>query len=251
MAAEFVGTLGVPADQVWLDVGCGAGALTAAILAGAAPAGVDAVDPSRAFLEYANARVADDRARFHQGDAQALTFGAAFFDAVVSGLVLNFLPDVGRAAAEMVRVARPGGTIAAYVWDYAGEMQLMRRFWDAAVELDPGAAELDEGRRFPVARPAPLEQLFRDGGLADVSVRAIDVTTVFRDFDDYWLPFLGGQGPAGAYAVSLPPDRQAALAERIRAGLRFGSDGSIRLVARAWAIRGLKRKEGPLGPSAK
>jgi len=237
--------------RAWLDVGCGAGGLTAAILAGASPASVDAVDPSRGFLEYARARVADERARFRAGDAQALEFAAGSFGAAVSGLVLNFLPDVDQAVAELVRVTRPGGTIGAYVWDYAGEMQLLRRFWDAAAELDPTAAELDEGRRFPLTRPAPLERLFRGAGLRDVTVWPIDVPTVFRDFDDYWTPFLGGQGPAGAYARALDADRRDALAERIRAALPFDADGSIILVARAWAVRGLKREEGPSGPSSK
>jgi SAM-dependent methyltransferase len=185
------------------------------------------------------------------GDAQSLDFDAGSFDAVVSGLVLNFVAEPGRAVLEMARVTRPGGTTAAYVWDYAGEMQLMRRFWDAAVELDPGAEELDEGRRFDLARPAPLERHFRDAGLGDVGVEAIDVATVFRGFDDYWQPFLGGQGPAGAYALSLAPDRRDALAERLRAGLPQERDGSIRLVARAWAVRGSKHEEGRNGPSSK
>lgn len=251
VATEFVATLGVPAGRAWLDVGCGAGALTAAILAGASPVSVDAVDPSRGFLEYARARVADERARFHTGDAQALEFAAGSFDAAVSGLVLNFLPDVDQAVAELARVTRPGGTIGAYVWDYAGEMQLLRRFWDAAAALDPAAAELDEGRRFPLTRPAPLERLFRGAGLRDVAVWPIDVPTVFRDFDDYWTPFLGGQGPAGAYARSLDTDRRDALSERIRVALPYESVGSVRLAARAWAIRSLKRVEGPDGPSTK
>jgi SAM-dependent methyltransferase len=122
---------------------------------------------------------------------------------VVSGLVLNFVPDPALAAREMTRVARPGGRVAAYVWDYAGRMELIRHFWDAAAALDPAAAELDEGRRFGLCQPEPLGRLFRDAGLADVGVRPIEVATRFRDFDDYWDPFLGGQGPAPGYAMSL------------------------------------------------
>jgi hypothetical protein len=117
-------------------------------------------------------------------------------------------------------------------------MQLMRHFWDAAVTLDPGAAELDEGRRFPLCRAEPLERLFGEAGLKDVSVRSIDVPTVFRDFDDYWSPFLGGQGPAPSYAMSLSAERRAVLRDRIRAALPSAEDGSIHLIARARAVQG-------------
>jgi hypothetical protein len=140
----------------------------------------------------------------------------------------------------MKRALTQGGTVAAYVWDYAGEMQLMRRFWDAAVALDPPALELDEGRRFPIARPGPLVELFESAGLAQVRVMAIDVPTVFKDFDDYWTPFLGGQAPAPGYCMSLTEERRAALRERIRATMTMATkpDGSIHLIARAWAVRG-------------
>src|SRR5713101_3790506 len=130
----------------------------------------------------------------------------------------------------MRRALSTGGTAAAYVWDYAGEMQLMRRFWDTAVALDPGAAELDEGRRFPLCRPGPLAECFRAAGLAGVAVRAIDVGTDFRDFADYWSPFLGGQGPAPAYAMSLDEEHRHRLRERLRASVPHARDGSISLV---------------------
>ena len=189
-------------------------------------------------MAYAASRVTDPRASFAVADAQALDRPDAAYDAVASSLVLNFLPDPARGAAEMRRVARPGGVVAGYVWDYAGEMQLMRRFWDAAAELDPEAADLDEGRRMAGCNPADLEALFSGAGLEEVETRAIDVPTVFADFDDYWSPFEGGQGPAPGYCVSLPPDRRAALRERLRETLPAASDGSISLVARAWAVRG-------------
>ena len=146
-------------------------------------------------------------------------------------------PYVGRWSR---LVARDGGTVAAYVWDYAGRMELMRHFWDAAVALDPAAVELDEGRRFPLCQPGPLAEIFRGVGLSTVEVRAIDVPTVFRDFDDYWSPFLGAQAPAPAYAMSLSEERRAALRERLRATLPVEHDGSIRLIARAWAVRGTR-----------
>jgi SAM-dependent methyltransferase len=238
VAREFLAWLDVPSDSRWLDVGCGTGALSETILAVARPLSVTGIDASEGFAAYAREQIRDDRAEFRTGDAQELPFGPASFEAAVSGLVLNFLPRPERGLAEMARVTRPGGIVAVYVWDYAGEMQLMRCFWDAAAALDPAAVELDEGRRFPICRPEALERLFTEAGLEDVAVRAVDVPTLFRDFDDYWSPFLGGQGPAPSYAMSLPEGRRSALRDRIRAGLPRADDGSIHLIARAWAARG-------------
>ena len=238
VAREFVAWLQVPPGSRWLDVGCGSGALTETVLAEAEPESIEGVDTSEAFVAYAASRVTDPRASFAVADAQALDRPDVAYDAVASSLVLNFLPDPARGAAEMRRVVRPGGVVAGYVWDYAGEMQLMRRFWDAAAELDPAAADLDEGRRMAGCNPADLEALFAGAGLEEVETRAIGVPTVFADFDDYWSPFEGGQGPAPGYCVSLPPDRRAALRERLRETLPAASDGAISLVARAWAVRG-------------
>lgn len=139
----------------------------------------------------------------------------------------------------MTRAAPAGGVVAAYVWDYAEGMQLIRHFFDAAAALDPNAIELDEGRRFSICKPEPLKQLFEAAGLRNVEVKPIEIPTTFRDFDDYWLPFLGGQGPAPSYAISLSEERRTALRERIRAGMPFASDGSIPLMARAWAVKGI------------
>jgi SAM-dependent methyltransferase len=240
VAREFVGWLAAPPGRRWLDVGCGTGALTETVLALAAPGEVVGVDPSPAYVAFARERVDDPRARFGVEDARALRASPAAFDAVVSGLVLNFVPEPERAVSEMARVARPSGTVAAYVWDYAEGMQMMRHFWDAAGALDPAARELDEGRRFPLCRPEPLADLFRAAGLGKVEVRAIDVPTVFRNFDDYWSPFLGGQAPAPGYAMSLSRERRAALRERIRAGLPTDPQGEHPLTARAWAVRGVR-----------
>jgi SAM-dependent methyltransferase len=238
VAAELLDWLAVPPGARWLDVGCGTGALSRTILDRAAPETVTGVDASTGFVQHAAARVADPRASFRVGDAQALPFDDGAFGAAVSGLVLNFVPAPTRMAAEMRRVTRRDGVVALYVWDYAGGMQLMRHFWDAAGALDPAALPLDEGRRFPICRPEPLAALFRDAGIADVEVRALEVPTVFRDFDDYWTPFLGGQGPAPGYCMSLDEDRRAALRERLRARLPVQPDGRIPLTARAWAARG-------------
>jgi SAM-dependent methyltransferase len=223
VAHEFLPWLRVPSGSRWLDVGC---------------VEVVGIDASDGFIAHARAHVPDERAAFQVADAQALPFEDGRFDVAVSGLVLNFIPDPARALAELARVTRPSGTVAVYVWDYAHGMALMRHFWDAAAALDPSAAALDEGVRFPICAPGPLERHFADAGLGDVAVRPIDVPTVFRDFDDYWSPFLGAQGPAPNYAMSLDARRREALRERIRAGLPVAADGVIRLTARAWAARG-------------
>jgi len=241
VARRFVEWLGVSTGARWLDVGCGTGALTQTVLADAQPASILGVDASEGFLSHARRAVADDRVRFEVADARKLPSGDGRYDAAVSGLVLNFLPEPRQMVAEMARVVRPDGIVAAYVWDYAGEMQLMRHFWDAAAALDPDAVALDEGRRFPICDPEALAGTWRDSGLDRVEARSIDVPTHFRDFDDYWDPFLGGQGPAPGYVASLEPSRRDALRDRLRETLPVTTEGRIELVARAWAVRGRKR----------
>jgi hypothetical protein len=140
----------------------------------------------------------------------------------------------------MRRAVRPGGAVALYVWDYAGEMQLIRRFWDAAIALDPAARDLDEARRFPICQPERLATLLQDAGLANVEPHTIDIPTTFKNFDDFWSPFLGGQGPAPTYCAALSEDRRAQLRERLRAMLSADADGRIHLVARAFAVRGIR-----------
>jgi trans-aconitate methyltransferase len=235
VARQFLDWLALPPGRRWLDVGCGTGALTSAILDGAAPSEVVGVDPSPGYVDWSAAHIRDPRARFAIADAAHVPAVAA--DVVVSGLVFNFVPEPA-AALDAMQAAAPGGIVAAYVWDYAGKMELMRHFWDAAVALDPAAAALDEGVRFPICRPDALASAWREARLADVTGCAIEVPTVFRDFDDYWTPFLGAQGPAPSYAMALDDDRRARLRDRIRARLPIEADGSIPLVARAWAVQG-------------
>jgi SAM-dependent methyltransferase len=239
VAAEFVRWLSVPPGARWLDVGCGTGALTTAVLASADPAAVDGVDPSDGFIEHARTAIDDPRASFRTGDAQSLPVPDREVDAVVSALALNFVPDPVRAVAEFARVTRTGGVVAAYVWDYAEGMAMIRHFWDAATAIDPAAADLDEARRFPLCHPEPLRSLWTDGGLTRVAVEAVDIPTVFGSFDDYWRPFLGGQGPAPRYAMSLPDDQRRALRDLLRERLPSTMDGSVELTARAWAVRGI------------
>jgi trans-aconitate methyltransferase len=230
VAAEFVDWLEQPAGLRWLDVGCGTGALTSTILRTAEPASVLGVDPSAGFVDYARRTVTDERASFEVRSAAELPDGP--YDVVVAGLVLNFIPERVEALRRMREI---GSTVAVYVWDYADGMQLMRHFWDAVVESRPDGREYDEGRRFPFCTAEGLEDLFTEAGFSTVSTRAIVVPTEFASFDDYWRPFLGGQGPGPAYVQTLDEPEQAELREAVRDRLPIEPDGSILLTARAWA----------------
>ncbi|RIH90503.1 Demethylmenaquinone methyltransferase [Calidithermus terrae] len=238
VAPLFLAWLGVPARRRWLDVGCGTGALCAAILEGCSPAAVVGVEPSEGFREAARARLAG-RVELYPGSGAAIPLADESVDAVVSGLVLNFVPDAPAALAEMVRVTAPDGVVGAYVWDYAGGMELIRLFWDCVLSLDPAAAPLDEAARFPLCAPDALADLFAGARLQELRKTALEVPTPFASFDDYWEPFLGGQGPAPGYVASLEDDARARLRERLRERLPAAADGSITLKARAWAVRGI------------
>lgn len=238
VAREFLAWLDCPPGQTWGDVGCGTGALVTTLLAGAAPRSIFAVDRSAGLLAAARSTNLDWRARFAVADAIALPWGSAMIDVTISGLMLNFVPDAVAAVREMARATRPGGRVAAYVWDYREGMALLRQFWDAAIAVDPAARALDEGIRFPLCAPEPLMAALHAAGLRAVTIHAIVIPTVFRDFDAYWAPFLGEQGPAPSYVATLDP----AARERLRAALQSrlvpAADGSIRLSARAWAVQG-------------
>lgn len=240
VAREFIQWLAVPANSRWLDVGCGTGALSQTILQLAEPARIKGIDRSEGFVNFARGHIQGDHVHFDVGDAETLKDETETFGAVVSGLVLNFIPHPEIAFAEMTRVAKSGGAVAVYVWDYAEGMQFIRHFFNAAIALDAKAAEHDEGPRFPICHPEALHQLFESTGLQNVEVRQIEIPTVFRDFDDYWSPFLAGVGPAPSYAMSLSEEHRAALREKIRAGLPYNVDGAIPLSARAWAAKGIR-----------
>jgi SAM-dependent methyltransferase len=240
VAGAFVDWLAVPVRGRWLDVGCGTGVLTEIILSRAAPIRVTGIDSSEGFIAHARRHLGDQRANFEFGNAEAMALADGAFDAVVSGLVLNFVPHPEKAIAEMRRTLRVGGTAAAYVWDYASKMQLMRYFWDSAVALDADALMLNQARRFSMCKPEPLLALLADGGFDRCECRSIDVPTVFANFDEYWSPFLGGQGSAPTYCSNLSEQRRSRLRDHLRATLPIDRDGAIRLIARAWAVRGFK-----------
>lgn len=234
----FLDWLSLQPGLHWVDVGCGTGALTEAILNKSDPSKVTGVEPSEGFRGIARERIQDNRVDFKSGDAMLLPLRDAEADVLVAGLVLNFLSDKQGSLQEMCRILQPGGTIAMYVWDYAGEMQLMRYFWNAASELFPEGADHDEGAQFPICKPGPLTDLFRSANLKSVEARALDVPTDFVDFNDYWSPFLRGQGPAGSFCVSLSDDDRERLRKHLEATVPVSSDGSIHLMARAWGVRG-------------
>jgi len=239
VAEVFVKWLQPKPSAHWLEVGCGTGALTCAICDRCEPASVVACDPAAAFIEHARRSVPDARASFVNAGAESLPTRDRGFDAVVSGLVLNFLPDPGQAVASIRKRLRPGGIAAAYVWDYAEGMEFLRCFWEEAVASDPRAAALDEGRRFPLCRLPALASLFRATGLGQVETSALEAPTDFADFADYWTPFLSGTGPAPGYVASLDAASRELLRGRLERRLCAGSGGRIRLRARAWAVRGV------------
>jgi SAM-dependent methyltransferase len=238
IAPRFLDWLGAPRGVDWLEVGCGTGALSSCILADCEPRSLLCVDPSEGFIAKARTNISDARAEFQLGDAQALAAETASRDAVVSALMLNFVPAKEKALAEMKRVGRGGAVVGFYVWDYpGGGVEFMRAFWNAAVSLDPGAKDLTEGARFPFCTPDGLTTLAKGAGLARVQCVALEVPTVFEDFEDYWRPFTLGAGPAPGYCASLDPSARQRLREKLFESLPRHEDGSIHLKTRAWAVK--------------
>ena len=240
VAPRFLDWLGAGEGLDWLDVGCGTGALSGAIVDACAPKSVLGIDPSDGFVAKARANVPSPRAAFQTGDAQALPVEAAARDVIVSALVLNFVPDREKALAEMKRVARSGGIVGFYVWDYpGGGVGFMRAFWTAAAALDEKARDLTEDRRFPFCTLDGVTAMAAGAGLGDIRSTTIEMPTVFRDFDDLWHPFTLGAGPAPAYCMSLDADARERLRKRLSDSLPRGDGGTIPLQVRAWAISGI------------
>lgn len=238
LAPQFLSWLRIPRGVHWLDVGCGTGSLAHAICSHADPASVVGCDPANALVEFAREQSRDARGSFVAVGVGSLPPRPGGYGSVASLLALNFFPNVEAAVQEMRSVAAPQATVSACVWDYGDGMKFLRHFWDAAAALDSEAGELDEGNRFPLCRRDRLTALFHSTGLRDVRCDPIEIATTFESFDDYWRPFLGGTGPAPSYAASLDADRRATLARTLERTLRPGPDGTIVLMARAWAVRG-------------
>jgi SAM-dependent methyltransferase len=237
LAPRFLEWLDVPPGRRWLDVGCGTGALCTTILDIAAPSALAGVDPSEGFLATARSQL-PALVDLRRAAAGALPQADAAVDAAVSALVLNFVPDALAALREMARVTASGGLAAACVWSYADKMEMIRTYWSAALRLGLLAPGQDQGERFPICHPDALASAFREAGLQRVDVAALDITMHFVDFADYWEPFLGGQGPAPAHAMSLSASTRERLRDHLRETMPMQPDGSIVLHARAWAARG-------------
>lgn len=233
LAQALISRAGIRPGQRVLDVGCGPGALSAELAALVGPERVAAVDTSPEYLAACRDRTPGVDARVAAGES--LPFEAASFDAVLSQLVLNFLSDAPAAMREMSRVTRPGGTVGAAVWDYAGGMLLLRAYWDAASEIDEQARAFDEGQRMRYCAPAQLADLFTGAHLSDVRTAPLDVSAHYEDFDDLWAPLVAGGGPAGAHARSLSAEEQESVRERMFELLGSPS-GAFDLAARAWSV---------------
>ena len=239
IAKRFLNWLAVPPARTWLDVGCGTGSLTNLIFEVHQPKEIISIDSSSDFISHAQRSITDPSVHFKVGLAQSLELDSNSIDVVVSGLVLNFVPQPKAAVLEMMRVTKPGGKIGIFLWDYAVGMQMLRYFWDAAVELDNKAIEFDEGMRFPLCQEGQLESLIREVGLKHIEAIPIEVMTVFQNFNDYWQPFLGNVGPAPSYAMNLNEKDRQKLADKLRKSLPIDDSGSISMMARAWAVKGI------------
>lgn len=235
LALELTKFADVRSGQRVLDVGCGPGALTRQLVAIVGVEQVDAIDPSPSFVEACQDRLPGVRAQV--AAAEALPFADKVFDLTLAQLVVNFMSDAEAGVAEMRRVTQSGGIVAAAVWDYAGQMTVLRRFWDSVASLDPSAADLDEGRSMRYCTPDELEALWRGADLDEVTISDVVVTAGYESFEDLWEPLEFGVSPSGAYVASLPPDRRAALKADFQQRLGAG-DEPFRLGARAWLAAG-------------
>lgn len=237
-AQAFLNWLPVSRQQCWVDVGCGTGALIEGIIVQWEPRLVIGLDRSEEFLRAARRKVAASCVHFQGGDATLIPLASAACEVAVSGLVLNFVATPTRMVREMARVIKPGGIVAAYVWDYADRMEFLNYFWEAVLLVHPEAARWDTGQRFPLCKPEALHALWHRAGLKAIHVQAIDIPTVFQSFEDYWLPFLSNQGTAPTYLASLDVQSQARIRALLEMRLVPAADGTIPLTARAWAVQG-------------
>jgi ubiquinone/menaquinone biosynthesis C-methylase UbiE len=238
LAPAFIAFAGVKNGDRILDVGTGTGSLAATLEATMPASEIVGVDPSEGFISYAQRNAKSSRARFEVGDAQALKFGDASFDAALALLVMNFIPDQQRAATEMRRVTRPQGIVSACVWDYNQGMQMLRFFWDEAEAFDPAIESKDE-RHMKLSHQGQLGDLWKQVGLVNIKEEPLTIEQSFTSFNDYWEPFTKGAGPGGAYVVTLSPDRREQLEGRMRKRLLGDrNDGPFKLAATAWCVRG-------------
>ncbi|KGN37514.1 class I SAM-dependent methyltransferase [Knoellia subterranea] len=232
LSTVFADWVGVRAGQSALDVGCGPGALTQTLVDRLGVANVSAADPSPPFVEAVSARFPG--LVVHRAPAEQLPFDDGAFDVTLAQLVVHFMQDPVTGVAEMARVTRPGGVVAACTWDLAGDRSPLNPLWSAARRLDP---RITDESHLAGAREGQLAAIARDAGLRDVESGEIAVTVIHPNFDEWWEPFTLGVGPAGEYVKSLDDDGREALREEARRG--FPAEGPFEITAVAWAVRGL------------
>lgn len=243
VARDFLTWLAIPKHGTWHDVACGTGALTSEVLASCDPARIDGSDRDETRIAYARATIVDARANFVVGDGMRVAGADDRYDVVINGLGFPPIRDTVGALVEFRRVTKPGGTVAGYVWDFDGEMQLLRYFWNAAAELDTGiedAAKTDYDDPYAICTSGGLSAAWTAAGFSEVCVRAIDARARFASFDDFWMPFQHGDSPAQRHVRSLDDGRRAELRAKLHDALPIANDGSISLVTRAWAAKGVK-----------
>ncbi|MEO6700704.1 MAG: class I SAM-dependent methyltransferase [Jatrophihabitantaceae bacterium] len=209
LALRYLELLDPSPGQRALDVGCGPGALTAALVDRLGAGAVTAVDPSQSFVEAARTRFPE--VVIEQASAEQLPFPDGTFDLAVAQLVVHFMTDPVAGIAELGRVTRPGGLISACVWDHGAGRGPLSTFWRAVTELDPSAPDESD---LPGAREGHLLELFEAAGLADVRPAQLSVRSVFADFAEWWQPYTFGIGPAGEYVANLDADQRQRLADR-------------------------------------
>ncbi|MDH4147084.1 MAG: methyltransferase domain-containing protein [Acidimicrobiia bacterium] len=207
LAVQFADAAGLSDGQRAVDVGCGPGALTAVLVERLGGAAVAACDPSPGFVAECAAR--HPGVRVEPGRAESIPFESGSFDHAMAQLVFHFVSQPEHAAREMMRVVVPGGVVSACVWDFDDGMEMLRGFWDAALEIDPSAP--DEARTLRFGRPGEIAELFESAGMSNVVETTLTVSSTYSDFDELWAGFLAGVGPAGAYCVALPDEGRSRL----------------------------------------
>lgn len=243
VAHKFVAWLSMSPRCRWLDVGCGTGALTTEIITEASPQNVCGIDPSAERIAYAHQAL--PTVEFLVGSAEQIPHNWVNFDVAVSGLALNCMADPAQALANMIKTTHSRGVVAAYCWDFGQGLQMLRYCWDSLAKLDIAAMDLDPVKRYPLARPDQLKALFESARLHHVEIRTIEVPTLFCNFEDYWFPFVRGTGTTQQYVQSLTERNRLILRDHLKQKLPIQPDGTIPLIAKAWAIKGIRHNPYP------
>jgi len=232
---QFVDWIAAPRGSRWADVGCGNGAFTQTLIERCAPSAVSALDPSEGQITYARTRAGTELAEFRVGDSQALPYKDNEFDAAVMALVIAFVPEPAKAVAEMVRVVRPGGVVAAYMWDMLGGGSPTTPLHIAFKKLELGAAMPPS---VEASRADAMREYWAAAGLQSIETEVLRITVSYTDFDDFWDSFNVPSGPQGLLMQALAPEKRNELRETVRAQLKADTSGRISYEAFANAVKG-------------